>query len=298
MKHSFALSLLAITVVACHDDVVNVTPIVLDAPNSLTSISLDGAVHLLWSDNAYINAPADAFLEYRVYSTAYSLDDDLCGETWDFEGSTVFGTEFLADGLTNGSPMCFSVVAVSVTGDESDFSPARADTPRPDARNVLVFAYESGPTLSGFRFFQDVNGDGQVGALELGVVGDGNRTDIDFWVHRDANGDFFLVPERSGTSVALYSDAPIEDLTSIDIAPEIGFSTAGIEALPRFGYVFEMDGGDGYARYGAVRVTHVGPEYMIFDWSYQTDPGNPELSVHGGADVADATGITVTRGKN
>ena len=297
MKRLFALSLLTMTLVACDDDIVNVVPTVLDAPTTLTSISLDGAVHLVWSNNAYNNAPEGAFWEYRVYSTGYSLDDDLCDEAWDLEGSTIFGSEFLVGSLTNGSPMCFGVVSVSIDGEESDWSPLRADTPRPDARNVLLFAFQAGPTLSGFRFFQDVDGDGLVGALELGAVGDGSRTDIDFWVNRDANGDFYLMPERAGTSVALYGAGPIEDLTSIDIAPEIGFSPDGIEALPRFGYVFEMDGGDDFARYGAVRVTHVGPEYLIFDWSYQTDPGNPELSVHGGGPVADASGIVVTRGR-
>jgi hypothetical protein len=296
MKRLFALSLLTMTLVACDDDVVNVIPTVLDAPATLTSISLDGAIHLAWSDNAENNAPDGAFLEYRVYSTGYSLDDDLCDEAWDFEGATVFGTEFLVGSLTNGSAMCFGVVSVSVDNEESDWSPLRADTPRPDARNVLLYAFQSVPTLSGFRFFQDVDGDGQVGALELGAVGDGSRTDIDFWVNRDV-GDFYLMPERAGTSVALYSVEPIEDLTSIDIAPEIGFSLDGIEALPGFGYVFEMDGGDGFTRYGAVRVTHVGQEYMIFDWSYQTDPGNPELSVHGGNAVADGSGIVVQRGR-
>jgi hypothetical protein len=40
-----------------------------------------------------------------------------------------------------------------------------------------------------------------------------------------------------------------------------------------------MDGGDGFLRYGAVRVTHVGQTFLIFDWAYQTDPGNPELLV-------------------
>jgi hypothetical protein len=297
MKRLYALTLIAMTLVACDDDVVGVVPLVLDAPATLTSISLDGKIHLAWSDNAEISAPEDAFLEYRVYSTGYSLDDELCDETWDFEGATVFGTEFLVGSLTNGSPMCFGVVSVSVGGEESDWSPLRADTPRPDARNVLLFAFQADPTLSGFRFFQDVDGDGQVGALELGAVGNGSRTDIDFWVHRDASGDFFLMPERAGTTVALYGSQAIEDLTSIDIAPIDGFSVDGIEALPGFGYVFEMDGGDGYARYGAVRVTHVGSEFLIFDWSYQTDPGNPELSVHGGAKVTDATGITVTRGR-
>jgi hypothetical protein len=298
MRRLFAVLVVATLLVGCDDDVTDVTPIVLDAPATLTSISLNGAIHLSWSDNSYANAPAGSFLEYRVYSTGYSLDEDLCDATWDFEGSSVFGTEFLVGALTNGSPRCFGVVAVSVDGVESDWSPLRADTPRPDARNVLIFAFQASPGSSGFRFFQDVNGDGQVGALELGAVGDGSRTDIDFYVHRDPDGTFFLIPERVGTGVALYSAGPIEDLTSIDIAPESEqFSRDGIEALPRFGYVFEMDGGDGYARYGAIRVTHVGTDYMIFDWSYQTDPGNPELSVHGGAAVSNATGITVTRGR-
>ena len=40
-----------------------------------------------------------------------------------------------------------------------------------------------------------------------------------------------------------------------------------------------MDGGDGFKRYGAVRVTHVGQDFLILDWAFQTDPGNPELIV-------------------
>jgi hypothetical protein len=40
-----------------------------------------------------------------------------------------------------------------------------------------------------------------------------------------------------------------------------------------------MAGPDGFARYGAVRVSHVGTDFLILDWSYQTDPGNPELTV-------------------
>jgi hypothetical protein len=30
-------------------------------------------------------------------------------------------------------------------------------------------------------------------------------------------------------------------------------------------------------QYGAVRITHVGQNFLILDWAYQTDPGNPEL---------------------
>jgi hypothetical protein len=40
-----------------------------------------------------------------------------------------------------------------------------------------------------------------------------------------------------------------------------------------------MSGGDGFARYGALRVTHVGANFLILDWAFQTDPGDPELIV-------------------
>lgn len=262
----------------------------LEAPSTASSTTLDGAVHLTWSDNAFLSAP-DGFRQYRVYSASFSLDDGLCGATWVLEGTTV-APAFLVGALTNGVSRCYGISAESIEGWESLWSPILADTPRPDARNVLVYAFQADQTLSGFRFFQDANGDGQVGALELGIVTDGGRTDIDFWIDRDAAGDFFFVPERAGTSVALASAAPIEDLTSIDIAPETGYSRDPLQAVPGFGYVFEMDGGDGFARFGAVRVTHVGADFVIFDWSYQTDPGNPELSVGAGVKQYDG-GVTV-----
>jgi hypothetical protein len=72
---------------------------------------------------------------------------------------------------------------------------------------------------------------------------------------------------------------PVDDLSSIDIAPLGPYGSAALEALPGWGYVAEMPGPDGFARYGAVRVSHVGTDFLILDWSYQTDPGNPELTV-------------------
>jgi hypothetical protein len=115
-------------------------------------------------------------------------------------------------------------------------------------------------------------------------VGNAGSPDIDFFVDRDGNGDLFLTPVRAGTGVEYYDEAdPVQDLTSIDFAPDFsdagGYRNSPIQALPGFGYVFEMDGGDGFPRYGAVRVQHVGSTFLILDWAYQPDPGNPELIV-------------------
>gem|GEM_PF-348866 len=262
----------------------------LETPANLVSTSLDGALHLAWDDNAFLNEP-QGFRRYRVYSASYTLGDTDCGTDWALEGTTV-SPEFLVGALTNGVSRCLAVASESIEGFESLWSNIRADTPRPDARNILVFRLGADVTASGFRFFEDLNANGLVDANELGRVVRGDAVGADFRVTQ-TGADLFLEPIRAGTSVALYSTSPVEDLTSIDLAPETGFSTAAIQASPGFGYVFQMDGGDGFARFGGLRVTHVGADYLIFDWSYQTDPGNPELEVRGGLPITDRPGIVI-----
>lgn len=267
----------------------------LDQPALLTSISLNGAVHLEWDDNAYLNDPT-RFKWYRVYSAGYDLDTGVCGTNWLLEGTTI-APEFLASAMSNGVPRCFGVSAVSREGYESLWSPLRQDTPRPDARNTLAFAYEENQAQSGFRFWQDLNTDGKAQSSELGRVLDGNLTSIDFWVHRDAtDSTLWLVPEFTGTSIRLYSTSPVADLTSIDFAPASGYSRNMVQAVPGYAYVFEIVEGT-TLRYAALRVTHVGRDYVIFDWSFQTDVGNPELQIRAGQSTAMATGTGVTSSK-
>jgi hypothetical protein len=248
------------------------------APAVLSSVTLDGAIALTWSDNAYADDPSN-FQNYRVYSTTYNLDLDECGSSFQLEGTTV-APEFLVGALANGVPRCFGVSAVSVAGLESARSQLRADTPRPDARNVALNVFELQAAGSGFRFWDDLNGDGSVQAAELGIVRSGASPDIDFAVDKDGSGALFLTPVRLGTGVEYYDENnPTEDLSSIDFAVDREYRSSPILARTGFGYVFEMDGGDGFKRYGAVRITHVGQSLLILDWAYQTDPGNPELVV-------------------
>jgi hypothetical protein len=252
---------------------------------------LNGAIQLDWTDNAFLADP-NRFQWYRVYSASYDLDTGFCGTDWALEGTTV-SPEFVSAALANAVPRCFGVSAISVEGYESLWSPLRQDTPRPDARNVLVSTFEANSAQSGFRFWDDVNQDGIGQVNELGLVQDGNRTDIDFWVHREPDSTLWIVPEFTGTSMRLYSNAPVADLTSIDFAPASGYSRNMIQAQPGYGYVFQIVEGS-TIRYAALRVTHVGRTFLIFDWSVQTDPGNPELMVHGNLPTSEETGIIVT----
>lgn len=247
----------------------------LPKPTWLASTSLNGAVALNWSDNAYASEPG-AFSHYRVYGAHYDLDAGLCSSDWSLEGTTV-APEFIVGALGNGVPRCFAVTAISVEGYESLWSPVKDDTPRPDARNIVLYAHQYQDAGSGFRFWQDIDDDGRADGNEIGLIKNGSSVAADFSVERTADNALWLKPRRGGTTLAIYGAVPVGDLTDIDWAPLTGYSTASAQALPGWGYVFETDGGDGYARYGAVRVTHVGKDFLILDWAYQTDPGNPEL---------------------
>lgn len=249
------------------------------APLALVSTSLDRAIALVWSDNAYEANPSN-FEHYAIYSAAYDLDADLCAGSTTLEGTTV-APEFVAGALQNGAPRCFFVTAVSVSGREGASSIVVHDTPRPDARNVVVYARQIQPSASGFRYWLDGNANGQVERSELGRIVSAASGTADFIIERDGAGTMFITPAASEVTVALYGTAPVADLTSIDVAPNEGFDGTPIQALPGWGYVVQIDEGDGFFRYGALRPTHVGQEFIILDWAYQTDPGNPELRIAG-----------------
>ena len=270
MRRFIALPAALLALAACSSDR-STGPgggVVLETPTNLVSTSLNTAIQLSWDPNARINDPS-SFEHYAIYSTSYNLDTGNCDRAhWGLEGTSV-SEDFVVSGLSNGVSLCFAVTAVNRSGTESAVTPSRPDTPRYDSRNVLIDASQSHLSSSGFRF--DFGGSSQ-----LGQVVSGDRNDIDFVVDHHTDGSIWLTTVRNGTSVVLYSQDPVTDLTSIDVAPVSGYFTGSIQAVTGYAYVFETQLSDGL-HYGAVRVTHVGADYIIMDWAYQTDFGNPEL---------------------
>ena len=237
----------------------------LPAPNGLASVSLNGAIHLSWSSNAVQSNPS-RFDYYRVYSSVLDSAHPTCTQ-WSLEGTTV-SDAFLAANLTNGVTRCFAVSAVSRDGHESAWSGVRQDTPRFDARNVLVYSHDARADSAGFFFYDE-------SARQYGVVAAVTRIGLDFTVERHADGTLWFNPARSDVMMATYGTSPLPDLTSIDRARST--SNVTIEAVPGYGYVFSTKKSDG-THYGAVRVAFVAQNYVVFDWSYQSAAGNPELS--------------------
>jgi hypothetical protein len=241
----------------------------LPAPLGLTSISLNGAIQLFWQSNA-VNANRDAFDHYRVYSTSYDATRGVCTANWSIEGSTV-ADAFYAGNLTNGSSRCFAVSAVTRDGHESTWSENRLDTPRFDSRNTLVYNTTARRDSAGFLFFDDV-------AKKPGVVASANRADLDVMIERQSDGSLWFVPARTGATMMLYSTKPVTDLTAIDRAPASGYANTRVEVVPGYAYVFRVTKTDG-THFAAARVAFVAQDYVVFDWSYQSGPGNSELNL-------------------
>lgn len=251
--------------------------LVLPAPTTLSSIALDSAIHLDWADNAFLAFPA-RFKWYRVYSTGFNAAGAVCDTSWVLEGTTV-SHEFLSAQLTNGVARCYGVSAISVEGYESLWSPLVEDTPRPDARNVLVWSDAANAALAGFRFWNDANNNGYPDPGELGLVEASTRTDIDFLVHlQTTDSTLWIEPVFAGDSLQLYQGTPIADLTSIHTAPASGYARTLLQAQPGYGYVFERVV-NGQVFYAGLRVSAVSRQYVIFDWSVQTAAGNPDLQI-------------------
>lgn len=241
----------------------------LPAPQNLVSVSLNTAIQLIWDPNA-ANASTADFDHYLVYSTSYDAARGVCGASWGIEGTTI-SDGFLVANLTNGVSRCFAVSAVTHDGHESTWSAARLDTPRYDARNVLVYGRQTRADSAGFLFLDETT-------KTFGAVASVTRTDLDFTVEKHADGSLWFAPGRTGVTMGLYSSTPVKDLTSIDRASAAALSAVTIEAKPGFAYVFRTSKADG-AHFAAVRVAFATTDYVVFDWSYQSAPGNSELSV-------------------
>jgi len=237
-------------------------------PTSLDAVALDGAVYLHWPDDG---SAADDFAVYRIYTVSREIY--LLGES----DSPAFLDAF----VDNGTTYEYFVTSVDDLGHESLGSHLVSVTPRPDYTGELVYAYSDVPGSSGFRF-QETD--------QTQAVIDGDDRNRHFRIHA-ADGHLWFSPGEGvsvhaqvrATSALTCGPGADPDCVSWDEAPTTGYLEGDITIEAGYTYMFHVPGDDGEMRYGAVRVTHYSTcpyndRFVIFDWAYQTQAGNPNLS--------------------
>lgn len=247
-------------------------PIPPPVPERLKTIALDGAAYLHWDDSPSLEGD---FLAYRVYASA---EDGyyLVGET-DSSGFV----DLLA---SNGHTTSYFVTSLDDQGHESDGSEVVNCTPRIDYAGEIMYAHQDMPSASGFRFRETVD-------VEAVIAGDSEHRH--FRLERDGRGLWMVPgprarihPESRWTTSLKCGPGADQDCESWELAPKSGYSTARAALDPGYTYMFRVPGDDGRARFGALRATIIGvdqegDELVVFDWAYQTQPGNPNLSTVG-----------------
>ncbi len=239
-------------------------------PTGVEVVALDNANFIRWGDNA---RDTDDFSFYRVYLAQAGETDFFLGET-DSEG-------FLDLLALNGESYSYYVTSVDTQGHESSGSVMATGTPRPDYHGEWIYAHSDDPNQSGFRFAGD--------DLTYPILG-GNDPSRHFRLEIDAQG-WWLVPgpgteiydgywETTALKCGVGADP---DCISVEEAPAGGYTTLDMPMYPQATYVLKVVGDDGAMHYGAIRVTLLGYDQdgkalMIFDWAYQLQAGNPNLT--------------------
>ncbi len=220
-------------------------------PRGVRSTTGDEAIYLQWYPNS--ESDLDGYNVYRSFAaTGY----------FDFLTS-VYSPYFVDYNVTNGVTYYYAVTALDDAGNESDLSLDLVyDTPRPEG-SAMLKNYITDPSYSGFDFSQEI-------VLNF----DDSHTDI--YYEFDTLYSVHYMNCSDGTDIQDfgYTDA----LDDINYAPEQGWSYLGwVELIQGHGYVvWTRD--DHFAKF---RISDLGDGWCAFDWAYQIDEGNRELTPPG-----------------
>lgn len=220
-------------------------------PQGIYSITGDREVTLEWLPNQEEDLDG-----YRVYRSLkpYGYYERI---------ATTYENFYIDKDVENGVTYFYAISAFDENGNESDLSyDVIYDTPRPEGYGVSIWDANLYPSRSGWDF-----------SLYRVVPYD------------DPNADFYFIEDNGIYYIVATDGTDMQDLgwtetmDDVDYAPDGGWSEAGYaEAIEGHSYVFWTRDN----HFAKIRISGLGNERMVFDWAYQTDPGNGELVYKGG----------------
>ncbi len=195
------------------------------------------------------------FSYYKVYRGASETGYyDLIAET-----STAHYNDY---NVTNGYTYYYAISSVDIYGNESDLSTDLVyDTPRPEGYGLRLWSADLYPADAGIDFSEY-------------LIVPWNSITCDVFLNWDTTGYYYLQAGNLETDIMEYG--PTGSLQDVDYAPETGWDPYGwVEIREGYSYVIWTASN----HFAHVRVTRIYEEYIALEWSYQTDTGNPELSI-------------------
>ncbi len=233
------------------------------APSGIWTVTGDEYVEILW-DDLYIH-DLDG---YRIYRSNHE-NGPYHSIGWSYD------TYFVDEEVSNGFTYYYAVTAVDDWGNESELSYALIqDTPRPEGWDLEVGDYDefAGVDFSGYYFH---------------MIQPWDEWDTDmylFWDEDDeryafASTDVEVGDQIFGTDIQ-YAGI-VESLDELDWAPTEGWTPESADVVNLFeGHAYWVWTWDNH--FAKFRVIEIGWDYVVIDWAYQIDEGNPELDIIAG----------------
>jgi hypothetical protein len=222
-------------------------------PVGLQSFTGDECVILEWIPNQESDLAGYKIYYSYYYNGTYSVIATVSNE-YDY---------YLDSDVDNGVTYFYKITAFDIYGLESGKSDYIFDTPRPEGYNVSLYSYSELPALSAFRF-------------DIESIVNPDIHDYDFYFVYDSTSVYPYIIGNYGCDIQDFGYT--DSLDEVNWSPTEGWTPSGVlEVIKGHSYIFwTVD-----YHFATIRVTNFGLSpsgyYMIFDWAYQTDEGNPEL---------------------
>ena len=218
-------------------------------PRGVTSVTGDWEVYLYWYPNNEVDLAG-----YNVYVGSepegyYTLI------------ASTPSANFVDRDVVNGVTYYYAVSAYDYDGNESELSfDLVFDTPRPEGWDARLWDFHTFPNDAGYDF-----------ASQLVLPYTDSRADIFFEI--DGGIPFMW---RSSINTDIQDFGYTNSIDDVDYAPEYGWILMDwLELIEGHTYIVWTDDN----HFAKFRVIQVGGTFLIFDWAYQLDRGNPELKL-------------------
>ncbi len=227
-------------------------------PAGVYSITGDSYIEVLWSP-----VHVDDLAGYQVYRSRHSAGE------YHYIGASN-DESFIDTDVDNGNTYFYAVTAYDDDDNESELSYEDVfDTPRPSGRNLTVYDEDefAGVDFSDYR---------------EGMIQEWDALSTDMyllWLNERycfASRDVVIGDTVYGTD--MQHAGVVSSLDDIGWAPDNGWTEESADTLVLFEdnayIVWTWDN-----HFAKFMVVEIGYDYVVIDWAYQTDEGNPELAV-------------------
>lgn len=225
-------------------------------PSGVYTITGDGYVEVCWSE-----VRTEDLAGYRIYCSGQEQ-----GTYWRIGCSR--DNYFVDQDVVNGVTYYYAVTSYDGNGNESDLSYETVhDTPRPEGQDLVIYDQDAraGVDFSGYYHHMIQPWDDPF--VDMYLLWLNNRYCL-------ASKDLEYQGAIYGTDIQ-YAGY-VNSLDELDWAPEGGWSVDIADTVVLYqDHAYVVWTWDNH--FAKFQVVHIGYDYVVIDWAFQVDEGNPEL---------------------